>query len=204
MSQVVMALLVLAGSAGVFAQTVIDRIAARVNGEVLTLSEIRAVRALKLVPDAPESDAALCGALVDRRLLLAEVTRYPPSEPSTDAVAAHRQEWERRLGPDADVPGLLAQVGETAGWLDAWLIDDLQIRAFLERRFAGAGVPTRDDLLRYYRDHQADFTVGGVVQPFERVEADVRAGLTASRRTAEIDRWLESLRRRANLIVLIK
>src|SRR5690606_27705794 len=66
------------------AQQLLDRILARVGGVAITLTDLQAARALGLVEGATE-EAAL-QQLINRRLLLIEVARFPPPAPSEAAV----------------------------------------------------------------------------------------------------------------------
>jgi hypothetical protein len=125
----------LAAPAG--AQTELDRFITRVNNHVVTSSDVRQVRLLGLVDDTSSDDAALRG-LEDRLLLLDEIARpgAVPLPPSTDAdLAARRAAWEAGAGGPAEAQRLLARSGMTEARLDAWLRDDLRIRAYLQRQF---------------------------------------------------------------------
>jgi hypothetical protein len=109
------------------AQVELDRIVSRVAGRIITLSDVRQARELRLVEDT-SSDAATTRALENRWLILAEIGRAAPLPPASDAeMAARRAEWQAAAGdraaamPDAD--------------LQAWLRDDLRIRAYLNRQF---------------------------------------------------------------------
>jgi hypothetical protein len=116
------------------AQVEMDRILVRVNGRVITQSDVRQARTLALVDDVG-SDAAAERGLEDRYLILGEMSRAAAIAPPSDAdVAAHRAEWAARLG-GADVASLLARGGMSEADLQAWLRDDLRIRAYFKRQF---------------------------------------------------------------------
>ncbi len=129
---------VLGLSAPLAAQTTIDRVLVRVHGEIITQSDVRQARLLKLFgprPDADTTDAALQRELENRRLLLAEVARLPLAEPPAEARAARRQALVAALGPGADLPQLLERAGMTDSGLDEWCRNDLRIEALLDDRF---------------------------------------------------------------------
>src|SRR5947207_10013508 len=78
---------------GVSADEIIERVLARVvalgSGDVITQTDVTAARDLGLVEDrggATESSHEILSRLIDRSLMLAEVDRYAPPEPSADAV----------------------------------------------------------------------------------------------------------------------
>lgn len=138
------------------AQTELDRIVARVNGHVITASDVRQASALKLV--GGDSDDAVLRALENRRLLLDEIARpgAVPIPPTTGAdLAARRTAWEASLGGAAEAHRRLAAAGMTDAGLEAWLRDDLRVAAYLLRQFgtlpdAGRQTAT-DDLVARLR-----------------------------------------------------
>jgi hypothetical protein len=200
------ALVVLMTAPGVAtAQTVLDRIVARVNATIVTQSDVRQAADLKLVPadarvDRVVAERALTDGLVNRILILAEIARYPPPDPSVEAIAAARQQWAAQFDTKTDLPGLLARAGTTDAALQAWLRDDLRIQAYEDRRFAATAILTRDDLLKYYRDHPDEFrTPTGALTPFEQVQADLKVKLAARAREAAVRDWIVGLRARADI-----
>lgn len=178
----------------------IDRMVAVVNGDVVTQSDVRAARRLVLVPFAATmDDEALIGQLIERRLILAEVARYAPVEPTKEQVATRRTAWAAGLPPAADIPKLLASVGMSDATLTVWLRNDLRIAAYLDQRFTAAAQPTREQALAYFRDHEADFAVAGSTPEFATIEAEVRRRVAADRRATRIREWTESLKQRAEI-----
>jgi hypothetical protein len=132
-------LLVLALVPSLFAQVLIDGVLLKLGADVITVSDVRQARLLKLV-DAPDgTDEAFVDALVKRRLILQELGRNPPTDPSSAALDARRREWESTLGPGVDVSSLRARAGMTEATLRAWLRDDLRIAAYVDQRFPASG-----------------------------------------------------------------
>jgi hypothetical protein len=106
----------------------LDRILSRAGGRIVTQSDVRQARALKLVDDT-SSDDAVRRALEDRWLILNEIGRAAPIAPASEAdLALRRDEWEAGGGRAAS-----PAMGESD--LQNWLRDDLRIRAFLQRQF---------------------------------------------------------------------
>jgi hypothetical protein len=200
------ALVVLMTAPGVAtAQTVLDRIVARVNATIVTQSDVRQAADLKLVPadahaDRVVVDRAITEALVNRILILAEIARYPPPDPSAEAIAAARQQWVAQFDAKTDLSGLLGRAGMTDAALQAWLRDDLRVQAYEDRRFAATAIVTRDDLLKYYRDHADEFrTPTGALTPFEQGQADLKVKLAARTRETAVRDWIAGLRARADI-----
>jgi hypothetical protein len=120
------------------AQTPLDRILFRFGNDIVTWTDVRQARLLKLVEVGGDADQAYVDAIVDRRLLLADLQRAPAAEPASGAIDAAVRQWQARLGPGADVASLLAAAGMTDAGLRAWVRDDLRIQTYLAERFAGS------------------------------------------------------------------
>jgi hypothetical protein len=194
------------------ADVVVDRMLAVVNGDVVTLSDLRVVRVLRLVPlvtsagtaaPAPAAitamlalgDDALVTQVIERRLVLAEIARYAPPEPTAEQITARRAAWSASLAPGTDVAQALRHAGLREPALAAWLRDDQRITAYLDQRFTAAAQPTRAQAQAYFRDHSSEFTSSD----FTKVEADVRKKLAADRRAQRIREWIDQLVQRAEI-----
>jgi hypothetical protein len=183
----------------VAAQTLLDRVVARVNGTVILLTDVRAAVAFGLIDAAPDSEDAI-EQMVQRILLLDEVSRFPPPEPAAEALDAEVARLRTHVGGSLDA--VKRSTGLTDDQVRLLARDRLKIQAYLDQRF-GVTVPMTDDqVLQYYRDHPAEFTSGGELLPFERAQALVRerAGLEQRRRT--ISQWLTDLRARGDVTVV--
>jgi hypothetical protein len=130
------------------AQTTIDRILAVVNGDPITLSDVRAARTLKLVP-ADATDVAVVDTLVERRLVLTEMRRFQAPEPTPEVLAARRAAWALQVaGTQSEKLAEAAGVG--AGYVDRWLTDDLRREAYLQQRFAALDAGRRAEAIRLW------------------------------------------------------
>src|SRR6202023_674326 len=101
---------------------------------------------------APDPVREVLSRLIDRALVLAEVDRYAPPEPSVEAVDAAVLAVRLRFSTPEAFAAALARVGMGDRYLRETLREDLRIRAYLDQRFTVVA-PTDDDLGRYYRDH---------------------------------------------------
>lgn len=179
---------------------ILDRILAIVNGEVVTLSDVRAARQLKLIADADRwTDEQVLNALIERHLTTNEVARYSQAEPAAAEVAARRAAWEAALPRGVTASAALATVGMREGALTDWFRADLRLAAYLDQRFTAAAQPTRQQAQAYFQQHGADFAVNGVTPLFADVEAEVRRRVAAERRATRIKDWVESLKQRAEI-----
>jgi hypothetical protein len=203
---VALALLLFAPPAGAQQGGVIDRVLAVVGGQVVSLSDARAVLAFKLVEPRRGVDpiAEALDYLVNRQLMLGEVDRY--SAPSPDAAALRqRMEAVRARFPDkAAYEEALTRSALTETRLRDLVGDNIRIENYLEQRFSAAAQPTLEEVERYYLDHRANFTVNGRVLPLEEVQAEAFARVSTERRNFLIADWLDRLRRRAAITDLYR
>jgi hypothetical protein len=129
-------------------QTTIDRILAVVNGDPITLSDVRAARALKLVP-ADATDVTVVDTLVERRLVMTEMRRFQAPDPTPEMLAVRRAEWAQRMAGTR--PEALAEAtGVGAEFVDRWLTDDLRREAYLQQRFAALDAGRRAEAIRLW------------------------------------------------------
>ena len=113
----------------------LDHIVSTVNATKIWKSDVRQARMLKLCGPQVTQDEAVLAELQNRALILAEMTRAQSFEPTADALAAKRREWERSLGT-TEIDNLLARAGMNTREVEAWLRTDLRIQRFLSDRFS--------------------------------------------------------------------
>jgi SurA-like protein len=136
--QVGVALIVAAFVPGILRAETIDRVLAVVAGQLITLTDVTAATDLGLqTPDgAADPVRAVLNKLIDRELVLAEVDRYAPAEPTTEAVSAEIARVRQRFASAADFDAALARSGIDEAHLRETLRQDLRMRAYLDQRFS--------------------------------------------------------------------
>ncbi len=199
-------MLALAIAASGQAQT-IDRILAVIDADIITQSDVTGAISLGLVtPTRSPGEDPLRNALdllIDRQLTLNEVRRYSPPVPTPAQIETKIDEIRVRLSA-AGLERALAESGLTLEQLRREITENLRIEVYLQQRFGSAFQPPTDaDVLEHYRTHQATLFPGEVPRRFSDVQDQVRAALVASRRAVQIRDWIEGLRRRANVSVLL-
>jgi hypothetical protein len=169
---------------------IIDRVLATVDGHVITLSDVRAVRALGLVrvPEGNTSPRPILDALVDRVLVLEEVERYQPAEP--DAAAIDRGVAEIRSTHTASYETALVNSGLDESFVREWVRNSLRIEGYLGQRFAGVLEPTDEDVEAYRRSHAEAAQID---------DAKLRTTVVAERRATLVREWIDGLRARATI-----
>jgi hypothetical protein len=182
---------------------IIERVLASVSGTLLTLGDAHAAIAMGLVDPRRGDDpiAAALDQLIDRTLMLAEVERYAPPEPEPAALEARVKELEGRLSSAQPLERALETYGLNPQALRTIARDDLRLDAYIDQRFAPSIAATDEEVMLYYRDHQSEFSSGGIVLPLAEVEPEVRRRLDAERRVKLIEEWTLGLRLRADVWV---
>jgi hypothetical protein len=184
---------------------VIDRLMAVVANQPILLSDVNAARLLSLVdidPAATDATAAVLDKIIDRTLMLTEVDRYQPPEPASQAIDARVEEIQNRLGSPAALDSVLTSTGMTRDRLRQFIRDDLRIAIYLNQRFGSSAEPSDSEIQTYYRDHAAEFMVGGKPMPYEAAAPVIKLRLGQVRRESLVRDWLTSLRKRADVRVL--
>jgi hypothetical protein len=191
------------GIAAIVEAEIIDRVLAVVSGAVIMQSDVLAAFELGVVASGTTDDPVAAGLsqLIDRQLILAEVDRYVPPEPSADAIEGAAQQVRARFATPQAYESALARSGMGEARLRRMLRDELRIRTYLDERFT-VPPPTDDELGRYYREHLGTFTRGGQIVPFDAARAEITAAVATSRRSALVSDWVGGLRRRAEISIL--
>jgi hypothetical protein len=183
---------------------IIDRILAVVDTQIITLSDVRAALRFGLVPEDVSTDpkGAVLQRLIDRRLMLIEVDRYAPPEPSESAVNARLEAVERRFKDALGLEIALNQSALTREELRRQLRDTLRIESYIQQRFSTSVQVSDDEVARYYREHSEEFTRDGQVRSFEEVREIARTRVIESQRATFVTQWIEGLRKRGSVQLL--
>ncbi len=143
----------------------IDRVLAVVAGQIIMLTDVTAARDLRLetTDGAADPIRALLSKLIDRELILAEVERYAPAEPTAEEVERETARVRARFVSPEELAGALARSGIDDTHLRETLRQNLRIRAYMEQRFAAtadrrqelvdqwlAGLRRRADIIDLY------------------------------------------------------
>ena len=117
---------------------IIDRLAAVVAGQPITLSDVDAALEFHLVDvpaDEPNRTAAALQKLIDRSLILTEVDRFQPPAPDPGEITSRVAAIRQQAGSAAAFARKLAVVGMTEDQLQRFIRDDLRTTTYLNQRF---------------------------------------------------------------------
>ncbi len=192
----------LAAPAGAGAQTV-DCLAAVVNGQPVTLTEVGIAVDFGLYPRTLESAGAVSAsavldALIDRKVVL-EVARDPTPVEKAELDQA-LADLRRSLGEEVFAARLKA-FGLRAADLLPYLESRIRYERAVASRFSVTIPVTRNDVERYYNDvyAPAERARGAEPPPVEDVRDLIEARLRESVRNAKVVEWVRNLRNQAEV-----
>src|SRR5437867_1524756 len=169
---------------------VIDRIAAVVDGHIITISDMRQEREiLTRLGDKPtEDDAALLQHMIDDYLIETNMT-----DVSVDATDDEVDTEMRKFGTSSALP--LAKVREA-------LRLRIRMRKYFDKRWGESIHPTNEDIRRYYETvfvPAAKERAVTSIPPLESIADSVRKNVFQEALNHEIDIWLEAIRRKSKI-----
>jgi hypothetical protein len=173
---------------------------ARIGSNAVTLTDVKAAVGLGLVDAKSSDDPAALSQVIDRQVMLMEVARFPPAEPSDAAINQQVEAMRKRAG--SALPELMKATGLDDARLRDLGRDTLRIQAYIMQRFGATANVGDDDTRRYYDEHQAQFTRNGTLLPFEDVEAEARRLASSVKLQGSIAQWVRDLRMRAEVVVV--
>jgi len=185
-----MVVTICSGGRALFARAeVIDRIAAVVDGRIITLSDIRLEHELQLIlGDPAETDEELLKSMIDRALLESEMAQFPSLEISDDEV-------DMRMKLISDLHGVAPSAVRNA------IVHKLQRRKYLELRYRQFIVVTSEEVEKEYDTFFVPEAVrrGIAVPPLKTIEEDLRMIIFEKKVSQEVEESLQDLRVRSNV-----
>ena len=123
------------------AQQVLDSVVARVGSSAITRTDVDAAVTFGIVG---RDDAVR--QLIDRRLMLAEVNRFPPPEPGATEIKLLMETMRKTAG--AEVAAVMKRTGVNDDRLAELARDTLRIQSYMQQRF-GNGPRTEEQRSRW-------------------------------------------------------
>jgi len=113
------------------AQQVLDSVVARVGSSAITRTDVDAAVTFGIVG---RTDAVR--QLIDRRLMLAEVNRFPPPEPGATEIKLLMETMRAKAG--ADTAAAMKRTGVNDDRLAELARDTLRIQSYMRQRFGSS------------------------------------------------------------------
>jgi hypothetical protein len=186
----------------------IDRVAAVIDRQVLTVSEVTQMAEIRFFTrSAGQSDddyrRFILDSLIAQALRFRDVERFGAEDVSKDAIEARLLEIQRRFGSLGEFTVALQHAELTLDEVRALVKRQLQVESYIQERFAPMIFVSSDEIEAYYRGtwSQQRTARGLPIPPLSDVQDEIRTLLKATRLQQEIDRWTTQLRSRANVDV---
>lgn len=189
------------------AAVTVDRIAAVIDRQVLTVSEVSQMVAIRFFPRTSESEddhrRDILDALIAQALRYRDVERFGAQDIPADTIEARLLEMQRRFASEAEFSATVVRAELTLDEVRALVKRQLQVEAYVQERFAPLVFVSPEDIESYYRGPwTAQRRERGLpVPPLEQVQEEVRLSLRGTKVAQEIDTWTSQLRERANVDV---
>lgn len=189
------------------AAVTVDRIAAVIDRQVLTVSEISQMVEIRFFPRRAQSEdehrREVLDALIAQALRFRDVERFGAQDIPADTIEARIEEMERRAGSETEFVAAVARAELTLDEVRALVKRQLQVEAYIQERFAPLVFVSTEEIEAYYRGpwSQQRRERGLAVPALDSVREEIRTAVRAARLQEEIDRWTAQLRARANVDV---
>jgi hypothetical protein len=185
----------------------VDRIAATVDRQVLTVSEITQMVQIRFFPRTAQSEEDhrrnVLDALIAQALRYRDVERFGAQDIPRDTIEARLLEIQRRFASETEFAAAVAQAELTMDEVRALVKRQLQVEAYIQERFAPLVFISSDDIESYYRGPWTEQRRerGLSVPPLSSVREEVRTAVRGTRLEEEIGKWTAQLRARADVDV---
>jgi hypothetical protein len=185
----------------------VDRIAAVIDRQVVTVSEISQMVEVRFFPRLAASEEdyrrEVLDALIAQALRFRDVERFGAQDITADTIEARVMEIRGRFPSEAEFNAALARTELTLDEVRALARRQLQVEAYIQERFAPLVFVTNEEIAEYHSGPwtRARRERGLPVLPLSEVREEVRTAVRSSRLQTEIEKWTTQLRARANVDV---
>ena len=184
----------------------IDRIAALVDRQVLTVSEITQMQETRFFPRTTEKSdddyrRAILDNLIAQALRYRDVLRFGAADVSKDAIETRLIEIQKRFASVDEFNTALQHAELSPDEFRALIKRELQVENYIQERFAPMIVVSSDEIETYYRGPfaQERRQRGLALPPLADVQEEIRTTLKSSRLQQEVEKWTTELRSHANV-----
>lgn len=187
---------------------VFDRIAAVVDSQVITVSEITQMIEIRFFPRTMSGSADdyrhdILESLIAQALRFRDVERFGAQEIPKDSIESRVGEIVKRFDSPAEFDAALRRAELTPDELRALVKRQLQVEAYIQERFAPLVFISNEEIQSYYSTTWSEQrrSRGLPIPPIADVREEIRTLLKSSRLQEEIEKWTTELRARANVDV---
>ena len=183
----------------------VDGIAARIEDNIVTESEVRELAAFQeLVDSRAQPRSELIRELADQWIVRGEANaaRYPPPSPE-DVDSAYAKLVKQFPSPE-EFKNRCARVGLTEADIRRILEQQLYLSRFLDYRFRPEAQVDDQQIERYYREELTPQLKarGQMVPPLDEVEDTIREVLVQRVINTQSKKWLDETRERLQIDIV--
>ncbi len=185
----------------------VDRIAAIIDRQVLTVSEVSQMVELRFFPrsSADEDDHRrdVLDRLIAQLLRFRDVERFGAQDIPRDSIEARLTEIQGRFASAEEFDAALTRAELALDELRALIKRQLQVEAYIQERFAPLIFIPNEEIEAYYAGPwtRQRRQRGLSVPPLGEVREEIRTLMRSTKLQDDIARWTDQLRQRANVDV---
>jgi hypothetical protein len=184
------------------AQQVVDRIAARIEDDVITASEVQELgRYQQLVQGHAAPEADRLSQLIDQWIVRNDAAANGFAAPAEPQITGELERLEKQSSSPAAFRARLAELDLTEAVVRSLLSRQIHLTRYLDYKFRPMAQVGRREVQQYYRDEFAPQLRGRSqpVPPLENVAEQIRELLTERDINERAARWLDETRSRLRI-----
>jgi hypothetical protein len=192
-------LAVLMAGTAVLSQEVIDRVAARVENDIILVSDVRALGRYQLFIDGKsESDAQILDRLIDQWIVRGEANAAQYPQPSNEEVQRSLARLKRSFSSPAEFEDRRRHSGLNSEELLAMVKSQLYLSNYLDTRFRPSIQVDEKDVEEFYQARVVPRAEARSQTPpaLEAARDFIQEALVQRAINEQADRWLKESRSR--------
>jgi hypothetical protein len=177
----------------------VDRVAATIDQQVLTVSEINQMVEIRFFPISDRRE--ILDALIAQALRFRDVERFGAQDIPKDSIETRLGDIQRRFASPEEFAAAVQRAELTLDEVRALVKRELQVEAYIQERFAPMIFVSNEDIETTYAGSwsQQRRQRGLSIPPLSEVREEIRALIRSRQLQTEIDKWTAQLRARANV-----
>jgi hypothetical protein len=183
-------------------QEIIDRIVARVESDVILLSEVRVLgRYQQLLEGKSESEAQILDRLIDQWIVRSEADTAQFPRPSVPDIAAGVEQVQKSFASDGEYQARKKQVGLTDAEVRNVVAAQLYLSNYLDSRFRPSAKIEPKDVQEFYEKAVIPRAQarGQTAPALEAAREYIHEALVQRSINEQADRWLNESRGRLHV-----
>ncbi|MFB3905513.1 MAG: SurA N-terminal domain-containing protein [Acidobacteriota bacterium] len=209
--QVLTGLLIVCLTFGMSAGEIVDQIAAVVDEEVITFSDLQWLIDFRGfdVPDDPQQRRdfylSILDQVIEQKLIAMEAEQTPIISITNEDVEAQITAYKKRFPSEEQFREKLTEMQMSSYEFRQLIRRQLAVNEFIEKRFKPFIIVLPNEIEEYYRQEFLPKLkeLNQPIPSLDVVEESIRQILTEQRTNEELERWLRTARRRARVINLL-